>query len=206
MSLQQYLARSEFIDWDYPAIIAKAAELAEGSTGEIKVAKHSFEFVRDHIRHSWDFRLNPVTCRASEVLRYGTGYCYAKSHLLAALLRANGIPTGLCYQRLTVEAGGSRYSLHGLNAVFLKGHGWYRIDARGNKPSVQAEFSPPVEKLAFPIVDPGEADLPEIWPGPLPVVIAALREHATYDQVYQDLPDIELLHAGRSVDPSPLCR
>lgn len=26
---------------------------------------------------------NPVTCRASEVLVHGTGYCYAKSHLLA---------------------------------------------------------------------------------------------------------------------------
>jgi len=39
-----------------------------------------------------------VTCSASEVLREGTGICFAKSHLLAALLRAVGIPAGLCYQ------------------------------------------------------------------------------------------------------------
>jgi len=38
--------------------------------------------------------MNPVTCKASDVLIYGTGYCYAKSHLLAALLRANAIPAG----------------------------------------------------------------------------------------------------------------
>ena len=195
--MQQYLARSEFIDWDHPAIIAKAAELADGCADESEVAKRSFEFVRDHIRHSWDFRLNPVTCRASEVLRHGTGYCYAKSHLLAALLRANGIPAGLCYQRLTVEAGGPRYSLHGLVAVWLTEYGWYRIDARGNKPGVEAQFCPPLEKLAFPITYPGEADLPEIWSEPLPVVVAALREQTTYDQMYQNLPDVELLHGRR---------
>lgn len=63
------------------------------------------DFVRDQIRHSADYRPNPVTCKASEVLRHGTGYCYAKSHLLAALLRANGVPAGLCYQRLSVGDG-----------------------------------------------------------------------------------------------------
>ena len=98
-----------------------------------------------------NYRLNPVTCKASEVLLHGTGYCYAKSHLQAALLRANSIPTGLCYQRLNVETEGSRYCLHGLNSVYLRQYGWYRVDARGNKPGVVAEFCPPVEKLAFSI-------------------------------------------------------
>ena len=195
--MQRYLTSSEFIDWEHPTIVAKAAKLREGRADEIEVAKSCFEFVRDQIRHSWDFRLNPVTCKASEVLFHGTGYCYAKSHLLAALARANGIPTGLCYQRLTVEAGGSRYSLHGLNAVYLRRYGWYRIDARGNKPGVDAKFCPPVEKLAFPVVGPGERDLPEIWSEPLAVVVKVLRENETYDQVYQNLPDLELLHASR---------
>ncbi len=63
------------------------------------IAHRCFEFVRDEVRHSWDFKENPVTCHASEVLRHRTGYCYAKTHLLAALLRANRIPAGLCYQR-----------------------------------------------------------------------------------------------------------
>ena len=80
---------------------------------------------------------------------------------------------GALYQRLTVEAGEPRYSLHGLVAVWLTEYGWYRIDARGNKPGVEAQFCPPLEKLAFPITYPGEADLPEIWSEPLPVVVAA---------------------------------
>jgi hypothetical protein len=54
--------------------------------------KACFEWVRDEIRHSYDYQMNPVTCRASDVLEYKTGYCFAKSHLLAALLRANQIP------------------------------------------------------------------------------------------------------------------
>jgi transglutaminase-like putative cysteine protease len=191
--LQKYLAPSEYIDRDHPAIVAKASELARDGDGKIEVAKRCFEFVRDHIQHSLDFQRNPVTCKASDVLLQGTGYCYAKSHLLAALLRGNGIPAGLCYQRLVVVAGEARHSLLGLNAVLLEGHGWYRIDPRGNKPGVQADFTPPVERLAFPVVGQGEKDLPEIWPEPLAVVVRALTENTTFDQVFHHLPDIDLL-------------
>ena len=112
---------------------------------------------------------------------------------MAALLRPNGIPAGLCYQRLTVEPGGPRHSLHGLNAVHLEGVGWYRVDPpAGNKPGVEAEFAPPVEKLAFPIVRPGEADLPGNWCEPLAVVVRALKENSTLEDVFHNLPDVDL--------------
>lgn len=149
--------------------------------------------MRDEIKHSNDFKLNPVTCRASDVLEYGTGYCYAKSHLLAALLRANGIPAGLMYQRLEVSETDKRFCLHGLNAVYLKQHGWYRIDARGNKPSVNALFSPPIENLAFPILLADERDLPEIWDEPLPLVVKVLTTCKTVEEVYEKLPDVPLV-------------
>ena len=100
--MQAYLASSQYIDWQHPHILVQAQALAARRTTAEAIAKACFEFVRDHIKHSWDYRLNPVTCKASEVLQHGTGYCYAKSHLLAALLRTNGIPAGLCYQRLTI--------------------------------------------------------------------------------------------------------
>jgi transglutaminase-like putative cysteine protease len=172
---------------------AKASELAAGLSRDTDIARACFVFVRDAIRHSWDYRLNPVTCAASEVLAHGTGYCYAKSHLLAALLRANGIPAGLCYQRLTVGTEGQPFCLHGLNAVFLKEYGWYRIDARGNKPGVAADFCPPREQLAFQVLLKEERDLPEIWAEPLGIVIDALQRHATVEQVAENLPDVELL-------------
>jgi transglutaminase-like putative cysteine protease len=191
--MQGFLESTEFIDWHHPDVSAKAAQLAEGCAGRLDIARRCFEFVRDEIRHSADFKLNPVTCRASDVLRHRTGYCYAKSHLLAALLRANDIPAGLCYQRLSIDDRGPPFSLHGLNAVYFAEHGWYRLDARGNKPGVQAEFTPPIERLAFPIAVKGEADLPEIWPEPLPVVVNSLLAYKTWDDVYRNLPDVVLL-------------
>lgn len=188
-----YLASSTYIDSEHPAVRAKAAELAAGAVGDAAIAARCFAFVRDEIAHSWDYQRNPVTCRASDVLQHGTGYCYAKSHLLAALLRANGIPAGLCYQRLAVGEAGPPFCLHGLNAVYLQEFGWYRIDARGNKPGVDAAFTPPREQLAFPVLAPEERDLPEIWAAPLPQVIASLTGHATVQDVAAHLPDIELL-------------
>lgn len=192
-TMSKYLASSEFIDWDNPLVFAKAKELSHGLSNHNDIAKNCFEYVRDEIKHSWDYELNPVTCKASVVLEHKTGYCYAKSHLLAALLRANEIPAGLCYQRLTVENNQSPFCLHGLNAVYLPETGWYRIDPRGNKQGVKAQFIPPIEKLAFPIVVEGEADLPEIWSEPLVAVTSLLMSSVDYKEVANNLPDIELL-------------
>jgi transglutaminase-like putative cysteine protease len=150
------------------------------------MARHCFEWVRDEIQHSSDFKRNPVTCRASDVLAAGTGYCYAKSHLLAALLGANRIPAGFCNQRLSIDDKGATFSLDGLNAVHLPEIGWYRVDCRGNKMGVDAQFTPPIERLAFRLTFPEERSFPEILPDPLCLVIAALR---TRDELYKNLPD-----------------
>ena len=198
--MKKYLESTEYIDWETPEILAQATALAEESLETKEIARKCFEFVRDEIKHSGDYKLNPVTCKASDVLKQGTGYCYAKSHLLAALLRANNIPAGLCYQRLTI-AGAPPFCLHGLNAVFLDDVGWYRVDPRGNKPGVAAEFSPPIERLAFPIITPGEADLPEIWAEPLPIIVQALKRGNTYQEVADNLPDVELITAIKSMLP-----
>lgn len=194
--MNPYLCASLHIDFDHPEIAQKTAQLVRECDSEEARVKACFEFVRDAIKHSGDHKLNPVTCKASDVLRHGTGYCFAKSHLLAALLRAIGIPAGLCYQRLSVGAEGGPYCLHGLNAVYLKRHGWYRLDARGNKANVNAQFTPPQEQLAFAIKDGNERDLPEIWAEPLPLIVTALTAHATVEAVAAHLPDIELVNAA----------
>ncbi len=187
--MEKYLQTSQFIDWQSPAVAKRARQLAAGLEGDEAVARACFDWVRDNIRHSWDYRMNPVTCRASDVLEYGTGYCYAKSHLLAALLRANGIPAGLCYQRLSVNDDGAPWCLHGLNAVWLEAHGWYRMDARGNKPGIDARFTPPVEHMAFDFNFPEEIDLPEIHAEPLDVVVDVLQKCETVEEVMENLPD-----------------
>ena len=190
--LAAYLAASPVIDHDHPAVTAKASDLTRGLLTDTDRAAALFRFTRDAIRHSVDYRCNPVTCRASDVLAQATGFCYAKSHLLVALLRAAGLPAGLCYQRLVLdpEQDLDRLCLHGLAAVHLAAHGWYRLDPRGNKPGVEARFTPPVERLAFPLRHPGEADLPGVHAAPLPVVVDALARHATWDALLSDLPDL----------------
>lgn len=192
-TMQKFLQPSKHIDFNDPDVAEKAAQLAVGATSESELAKRCFEFVRDQILHSWDFKRNPVTVKASEVLHHGTGYCYAKAHLLAALLRANNIPSGLCYQRLSIGESGAPYCLHGLNAVFLNQHGWYRIDARGNKPGVLAQFCPPKEMLAFSIREQQECDLPEIWSEPLPAVVETLEKYRDVAMLVENLPDVEVL-------------
>lgn len=191
--MKKYLVSSAYIDWVHPDIKALAESLSSNDDTDEATAKNCFEWVRDNIRHSADYKLNPVTCKASDVLRHKTGYCYAKSHLLAALLRANGLPAGLCYQRLSVSDEGAPYCLHGLNAIYLNNHGWYRIDARGNKAGVDAQFTPPHEQLAFALNSTCEVDLPEIWAEPLSVVVDVLENSQTYDEVYRNLPDVELI-------------
>lgn len=192
--LSRYLTSSAIIDAHHPDVARKARELVWGCTTDREIAAACFLFVRDEIFHSWDHKKNPVTLSASEVLRHRTGYCYAKSHLLAALLRANGIPTGLCYQRLVCNEFGQPFFIHGLNAIWLKEFGWYRADARGLKPGYDTAFTPPRESLPYTVRMPGEADFPEIWDEPLPAIVAALTKYDDYESVRRNLPDIEVVN------------
>lgn len=190
--MEEYLRASEVIDWQHPELIELAKQIASGHETSTAISKACFEWVRDEIRHSFDYQMNPVTCRASDVLRYKTGYCYAKSHLLAALLRANKIPAGFCYQRLSIDDQGAPYSLHGFNAIHLPEIGWYRVDARGNKEGVDAQFSPPQEQLAFKIQFPEEADFHAILSEPLQIIVEALQAQTIWDDMLRNLPDIVL--------------
>jgi len=192
VDMEEYLKVSKVIDWSHPEVVEIAKQLASGHKTSTAIAKTCFEWVRDQIFHSFDYQMNPVTCRASDVLRYKTGYCYAKSHLLAALLRANQIPVGFCYQRLSIDDRGAPYSLHGFNAIYLPEIGWYRVDARGNKEGVDAQFCPPQERLAFNIRFPEEADFHAIFSEPLPIIIEALQAQVTWDDMLRNLPDISL--------------
>ncbi len=191
MIVRAYLEATAVVDWDQPEVIALARTLAKGRDDPVAVARRCFEWVRDEIKHSGDFGLEPVTCSASQVLLHRTGLCYAKSHLLAALLRANAIPAGLCYQRLSLDGVGPPFCLHGFNAVHLSGTGWYRADARGDKPGVATAFDPPLERLAFAPQLDGEATFDDIWSSPLPCVVEALTRHGSCAQLLSNLPDIE---------------
>ena len=178
--LDDYLLELDEVDYSNPIIQTKANELFHFSQTEIEKAKISFEFVRDKIPHSWDIQGDKVTCKASEVLIYKEGICYAKSHLLASLLRSQGIPTGFCYQRLTLSnTPENGYCIHALNAVYFRSlNKWVRLDARGNKKGINAQFSIEEEKLAYHTrKEFYEKDYPIIYVKPHPKTIAVLKEY-----------------------------
>ncbi|MGW3634659.1 transglutaminase domain-containing protein [Streptomyces sp. NPDC005122] len=178
--LSAYLADDEAIDHRHPLVRETAARLAQGAANSYVYARTAFAFVRDTIPHSRDSGDQRVTWRASDVLERRTGVCYAKAHALAALLRAEGIPTAFCYQRLG--------EVHGLVAVRFRG-AWHRQDPRGNKPGVDAQFSLDGERLAFtPDPESNELDYPVLYAEPHPVVLSALRAAPDRSYLWKTLP------------------
>ena len=178
-----YLEASELIDWTHPAITSWNA----GSGTEDDRVRAAFHFVRDQIAHSWDIQSHQVTARASGVLKHREGICYAKSHLLAALLRKQNIPAGVCYQRLTLgDTPESGYCVHALSTAYLKSVGrWIRLDARGNKPGVDAQFSMGAEQLAFAVrPEIGECDYRGNYAVPHPKIVATLKENTDCRVMY----------------------
>ncbi len=189
--MKRYLEATEIIDYHDDAIQTLAQDLAQACRDDEAIAKKCYEWVRDTIRHSGDYKDNTTTYKASDVLKHQTGWCYSKAHLLAALLRANSIPTGFCYQRLSCsEYKPDIYCLHGLNWIYLKKYGWYRVDCRGNKEGVDAQFTPPHEKLAFEL-GKNEFDLLENLAEPLAVIVDALKKYKTYEEMICHFPDIQ---------------
>ncbi|MGN8644513.1 transglutaminase domain-containing protein [Gracilibacillus sp. HCP3S3_G5_1] len=191
--MEEYLQELDVVDYSHADIQRKKNELFNDEQNEMEKVKRAFEFVRDEISHSWDIQGSKVTCQASDVLIAKEGICYAKANLLAALLRVEGIPTGFCYQRLMIfDTPEKGYSLHALNGVFLRSlNRWIRVDARGNKPGVQAEFSLDKEKLAFTIQEEfGEIDYPIIYHKPNGNTIATLQANTNVIEMYKNhLPD-----------------
>ncbi|QXE02826.1 transglutaminase family protein [Terribacillus sp. DMT04] len=187
-SLEEYLLESNEVDYTKSIVKEKIGELFNPSQTEIEKVRIAFEFVRDEIAHSWDIQSVQVTCKASEVIAYKEGICYAKSHLLAALLRSQGIPTGFCYQRLMLfDVPEKGYCIHALNAVYLQSMDkWVRLDARGNKKGINAQFSVDKEKLAFITeTEKDEIDYPVIYTSPHPDIVAVLNEHADALDMYK---------------------
>ncbi|MED3935854.1 transglutaminase-like domain-containing protein [Priestia megaterium] len=167
---EDYTQELPEVNFTHPLIQQKVHELKSGLPhSSLAYIKKAYEFVRDEVSHSWDIQSKIITKTASEALKEKEGICYSKCNLLAALLRAEGIPAGFCYQRLilgdTIDTG---YCIHALNAVYIKSEDrWIRLDARENKEGVQADFSLKKEKLAFPANSiRGEIDYPVIYTKP----------------------------------------
>lgn len=189
--IEEYIKEDEIIDYSNEVIAKLAEELYQKAGNETEYIRAAYEYVRDHISHSADINEDIITCSASEVLKAGHGICFAKSHLLAALLRYKSIQTGFCYQKLILDDETAPVLIyHGLNGVYVKEYEkWIRLDARGNKEGVDAQFSPDNEQLAFPIrSEMGEKDDLTVYPNPDVKVLEKMRRNKTRTNLWDDLP------------------
>ena len=189
--LSAYLKEDEIIDFGNEAIVELADSLSQNVKNEIEYIKAAYDFVGAKIFHSADINEDIITCSASEVLEAGHGICFAKSHLLAALLRCKGIPAGFCYQKLILDDETAPVLIyHGLNGVYIKEYSkWIRLDARGNKEGVNAQFAIETEQLAFPVrSEKGEEDGFVIYPDPDTKILEKLKNNKTRTELWDDLP------------------
>lgn len=192
--LEDYLTEiPPIVMFDTPLIQSKIKKIKAEATLSKERAELAFKIARDEIHHSFDKKeAEEVTIYAEDILEKKKGICFAKSHLLATLLRGMGIPTGFCYQRAlrdgkTVESG---YALHGLNAIWLDEYGWFRVDPRGNKPGIDSEFTIEKEQLAYPIrPELGEVDYPNIFTRPLDSVIHSMKDSKDSKELFFKRPE-----------------
>ncbi len=162
-SLDAYLKPSAYLDYLDPQIQAVILSLNQKASTEVDRIRAAFEFVRDEIGHSFDIQNREVT-------------------------RGMNIPSGISYQNLTLyEKPEDGYCIHALNTVYLKDlDKWIRLDARGNKEGINAQFSIEEEKLAFPIREQyGEWDYLTNYDEPHPEIISTLEKHNDCIEMYQ---------------------
>lgn len=202
-NLKEYLKSDDVIDYNNDIIANLADSLFKKADSEIEFIRAAYEYVRDKISHSADINEDIITCSASEVLKAGHGICFAKSHLLAALLRSKAVPAGFCYQKLILDDETAPVLVyHGLCGVYIKElQKWIRLDARGNKEGVNAQFSLDEEQLAFPVrEEKGEEDCFMVYPDPDEKILEKIRRNKTRTELFDDLPT-ELMYKSIFKNP-----
>lgn len=191
--IEDYLGEVQpYIRFDTPLVKEKIKFIESKTADPKEKAKLAFEIARDEIHHSFDTKEPEVTISAEAALKSCNGICFAKSHLLATLLRGMNIPCGFCYQRVLRKTNdpNSGHALHGLNAVYLKDYGWFRLDPRGNKAGVDSQFSIETEKLAYPIRPGyGEIDYPNVFVKPLDSVIRSMESSKDTAELFFKRPE-----------------
>ncbi len=133
---EEYLIPTEFIESDSPAIQAFAQQAVADATTPRKKAVRLYYAVRDGIYYD-PYRIEPSrnSFKASNILRQGYGYCVAKAVVMAAVLRAQGIPCKLHFadvrnhlttERLKKMMQTDTFYYHGYNDIWLTDR-WVKV-------------------------------------------------------------------------------
>lgn len=191
--LDRYLEDTGVVDWQTPVVYDKARKLlGPGASTEDRI-RAAYEFVRDDIQDCLaEGHASPaVPCTASQVLREGAGLSYARCHLLAALLRAQGIPTGFGYQRLGDPGCPRGYALHGWAAAWLPDpQRWLPLDPAGRSEGGPLAFRlDPPHFAQRPDPEAGEMHFPTLYARPVRPVVDLLEKADTLARIRPHLPN-----------------
>ena len=133
---EAYLKPTEFVDSDSPAVRDFAEKATAGAVTPREKAVRLYYAVRDGIYYD-PYRIDPSrgAFKASTILGKGYGYCVAKAVVLAAVLRAVGIPCKLHFadvrnhlttERLKALMQTDTFFYHGYNDIHLDGR-WVKV-------------------------------------------------------------------------------
>jgi len=183
--MNPFLRSTMIVNWDHPEVLALASYLTKQGDDPQALVTRTFNWVRDRIEYTWEYQKAALTLRASDVLVHKRGCCFAKSHLLAALLRANGISAGFAY-RVVKNERGAFYRLHGLNTVYLPNSGWCDFDAMGDQYGVMV----PAEGAEVSASYSDGTRIKGIWPNPLSCAVGTLPDYYVKQECYY-LPEQE---------------
>jgi transglutaminase-like putative cysteine protease len=129
--MEQYLKSTPFVDWETREVCEFAREHAGSASDPVDKAVRLYYAVRDEVRYDpYNLDLTVVGMRASTTLRNRRGWCVTKACLLAACLRAVGVPARLGYADVRNHLTTARmreamktdvFYFHGYTSVFLNG-------------------------------------------------------------------------------------
>ncbi len=132
--LEKYLAATAYCNIDDEAVRKLAVEGAGGEKGPQRLAERLTRYVYQKMTHKG---LDVAFATASETARTLTGDCTEHATLLAALLRANGVPARGVFGMVALPgsfAGGTlTYGYHMWTQAYVAG-AWIDIDAALDQP------------------------------------------------------------------------
>jgi transglutaminase-like putative cysteine protease len=126
----EYLQSTYYLDFDHPSVRAFTERNCDLKAEATTKAVQLYYAVRDIIKYDpYDLRRDRKALRASTVVEKGSGYCVAKSVLLAAAARQQKIPARLGFADVTNHLSTAKlrqimksdiFIYHGYTELFLE--------------------------------------------------------------------------------------
>ncbi len=200
MSSDPTLRPTRYLDYEHPAVEAFVRDAIAGADTDVERAQRLFVAVRDGVRYDpYAMPTTPDDLTASATLARGRAFCVPKAILLAAALRAAGIPTRLGFVDVTNHLATQRL-LDSLKTDVFAFHGYAVAQIGGRTVKLTPAFD--ARLCAFfgvaPLEFDGENDaMLQPFDARGRAFLRYLRDRGVYD----DFPYDEMVRVWREIYP-----